>query len=185
MSTLGERILELREAKKLSRGELGSMCGLKNPSTRIGAYESGFRYPKKEMINKIAEALDVTSEFLNTGLFDKETLITLREVGIINSVQVRHKLATCFYQFYQLLDNNGVMINACLDEEDYRKMSKIIYNKVEKAKGTLDVLEPFMTESEYITYTIEMSEIEQDSAERYEEEIAMSDWQDNEDDGNY
>ena len=56
---VGSRIKEIREARKLTRAELGEKLGL--TADRIQKYENGVRKPKVDMIIKIAEILDVNA----------------------------------------------------------------------------------------------------------------------------
>ena len=53
----GDRIRKIREEKGLSRAEFGEMIGL--TADRIQQYENGARNPKRDLLNKMAEALDV------------------------------------------------------------------------------------------------------------------------------
>lgn len=63
---LGERIKELRKAKGLTQAELGQLLGVS--ASMIGQYENGFRYPKKETLTKIAEALSIDYEDILIGV---------------------------------------------------------------------------------------------------------------------
>ena len=66
---LGERIRYVRRLKNMTQLELAEKCGLgddDNARTRISQYENGSRTPKEEMLEKISEALGVTSLYLST-----------------------------------------------------------------------------------------------------------------------
>ncbi len=54
---IGERIRKIREARELSRAELGALVGL--DQNRIQQYENGRRKPKIPLLKKIAGALGV------------------------------------------------------------------------------------------------------------------------------
>lgn len=57
---LGEKICFIREFRKMTQKELGLALGFtENPQVRIAQYESGFRTPKREMLEKLAKVLDV------------------------------------------------------------------------------------------------------------------------------
>lgn len=58
--TIGERISSLRTAKKLTQKELAELIGV--TSQQIWKWENGVRIPKTESLQKIAHALDLTSE---------------------------------------------------------------------------------------------------------------------------
>lgn len=73
--TIGERIRNTRKAKHLTQKQLGELTGIAEPTIR--RYELGKLNPKYETIVKIAEALNVTPEFL----MGKEDLIDLYMKG--------------------------------------------------------------------------------------------------------
>lgn len=79
----GEKLKEIRIARWLTREELGKLVGL--DQNRVQQYENGKRKPKKELLNKFAEALNVSPLALTTpdtrtvagamhALFDMEEL---------------------------------------------------------------------------------------------------------------
>lgn len=55
--TIGERIKEIRQEKNMTQKELGEKCGLADSAIR--RYELGKANPKKETIQKIANALNI------------------------------------------------------------------------------------------------------------------------------
>ena len=54
---IGSRIRKVRKAKGLSQTELGARVGLNGD--RIQKYENGVRKPKADILEKLADALDV------------------------------------------------------------------------------------------------------------------------------
>jgi len=58
---IGERIKRIRNLRKLTQKELGLAIGFDDNTAdvRVAQYESGTRTPKEDMLNKIAEVLDV------------------------------------------------------------------------------------------------------------------------------
>ena len=54
---VGERIKKIREAREMTRAELGSLVGL--DQNRVQQYENGRRKPKIELLKKFAFALGV------------------------------------------------------------------------------------------------------------------------------
>jgi transcriptional regulator with XRE-family HTH domain len=58
---VGDRIKRIRNLRGLTQKELGVAVGFeeKTADVRIAQYESGTRTPKEDMLQKIAEALDV------------------------------------------------------------------------------------------------------------------------------
>lgn len=58
--TIGEKIRRIRTFRKMTQKELALLIGLgEKDGHRFVQYENGFRVPKKELVDKIAVALDV------------------------------------------------------------------------------------------------------------------------------
>ncbi|KAA1241439.1 helix-turn-helix domain-containing protein [Aquimarina sp. RZ0] len=70
--SFGSRMMDSRKEKKLSREELGKMVG--TSSAIIGRYERDDMKPSIEISTKIAQALDVSLDFLvgNASLIVKD-----------------------------------------------------------------------------------------------------------------
>lgn len=62
MESLGERITRLRKKSNLSQKELADKTNLTEAT--LSRYENDLREPKGEVIVKIANALDVTTDYL-------------------------------------------------------------------------------------------------------------------------
>lgn len=84
---IGERIKELRTARKLTQSELAQLVGLSY--IQIGRYETGKSAPSADVLNKLADALGTTNDFLMNGsdndivaaqLTDKELLSQFKQV---------------------------------------------------------------------------------------------------------
>lgn len=83
--TIGEHIMLLRKKKKLSQVALGKAVGTSGDI--IGRYERGIITPSIEVIMKIADALDVSIDFLvgKTSLeLDKQTLARLEDISSLS-----------------------------------------------------------------------------------------------------
>ena len=66
MDTYGERLLKARTSKKLSREELGKLCGITGRT--IQNYELGYITPNKiNTSQKLAEALEISVDYLMYG----------------------------------------------------------------------------------------------------------------------
>ncbi|WP_299465738.1 helix-turn-helix transcriptional regulator [uncultured Microscilla sp.] len=63
--SLGERLKEARKNKKISQQALAEIA--KVHYTNIGRYERGDAKPSSEVLNKLAQALDVSPDFLMNG----------------------------------------------------------------------------------------------------------------------
>ena len=60
---IGAKIRQIRQHRHLTQLELGEKIGLgKNGANRIAQYEMGYRTPKRDQLNKIAHALNVSEK---------------------------------------------------------------------------------------------------------------------------
>ena len=82
-----DRLKELRNRKKISQNELSKTIGVH--VTNISRYERGENKPTTEVLSKLANALDTTTDFLMNGstdevatsnLSDKEMLSLFKKV---------------------------------------------------------------------------------------------------------
>ena len=63
--TIGEKIKRVRMFRKTTQAELGTAVGLgENSQNRIAHYERGTRVPQKELLDRMAEVLDVNRYML-------------------------------------------------------------------------------------------------------------------------
>ena len=79
---LGKKIVDLRKQKGLNRDELGKLVGTSGPV--IGRYERGEITPSVEIAKKIAQALEVSLDYLVGSTdqeLDKATLSRIRDVA--------------------------------------------------------------------------------------------------------
>ena len=89
---IGERIKELRTQKKLTQSALAKIVGL--TYIQIGRYETQKSNPSSDVLQKMANALDTTTDYLMIGsqddvvaaqLTDKELLNQFKEVEKLNN----------------------------------------------------------------------------------------------------
>jgi transcriptional regulator with XRE-family HTH domain len=83
--TIGEHIMLLRKQKGLSQADLGKAIGTSGDI--VGRYERNIMSPSIEVIIKMADALDVSIDYLvgKTNLqLDKSTLDRLEDIGKLN-----------------------------------------------------------------------------------------------------
>lgn len=85
--TFAERLKKIRAEKGLSKIELGKLAGIHH--AQIGRYENKGAHPSSDVLAKLANALEVSAEFLLNGnkenlaentLSDKELLSQFRAV---------------------------------------------------------------------------------------------------------
>lgn len=66
--TTGEKIKRIRRHRQMTQKELGEKIGLgAGGANRIAQYEMGYRIPKKPLLEKMAEAMNVSSMALSEG----------------------------------------------------------------------------------------------------------------------
>lgn len=84
---IGERIKELRQQKKLTQSDLARLVGL--TYIQIGRYETLKSTPSTDVLQRLAQALDTTTDYLMKGsedeavaaqLTDKELLKQFKQV---------------------------------------------------------------------------------------------------------
>lgn len=89
--TVGERIKELRTQKKLTQTELAKLVKL--TYIQIGRYEANKSNPSSDVLQRLAQALDTTTDFLMKGtedeavaaqLTDKELLKQFKQVELLD-----------------------------------------------------------------------------------------------------
>lgn len=89
---VGERIKELRTLNKLTQSDLAKEVGL--TYIQVGRYETKKSNPSSDVLQKLANALDTTTDYLMNGsqdevvsaqLTDKELLKQFRAVEQLNA----------------------------------------------------------------------------------------------------
>lgn len=90
--TVGERIKELRTQKKLTQTELAKLVELSY--IQVGRYETNKSNPSADVLQRLATALDITTDYLMKGteddavaaqLTDKELLKQFKQMELLNS----------------------------------------------------------------------------------------------------
>lgn len=66
MKTMGTRIAELLDQKKMTQKQLSVKAGITEAA--ISLYIRGERTPRASVLNKLAEALDTTTDYLLKGI---------------------------------------------------------------------------------------------------------------------
>jgi transcriptional regulator with XRE-family HTH domain len=98
--TVGERIKDLRGQKKLTQTELAKLVGLSY--IQVGRYETNKSNPSADVLQRVASALDTTTDYLMKGtedeavaaqLTDKELLKQFKQVEQLNQ-EDKHLIKT-------------------------------------------------------------------------------------------
>jgi transcriptional regulator with XRE-family HTH domain len=81
------RLKSAREMRKLTQIELGTKANL--PSTSVAHFEAGSRKPSFDNLRKLAEALEVTTDYL-LGRMDEPTMsgdadVAFRDIGKLSN----------------------------------------------------------------------------------------------------
>lgn len=112
--TIGERIIEVRKGEGLNQVEFSKKIGLTKQT--VSNYETGTRQPGLDIILKISEVFNISTDYLlgksnyktfeaqyssNTGFFTRETLNSLtqwnsKEIEVLNSL-------LCSFEFKDLV----------------------------------------------------------------------------------
>lgn len=75
--TIGERIKEIRKNKKMTQKELASKLGISFQA--LAQWENNLRNPKQESLERIAEALEVTTDYLKGKTNRPDTRLSTQE----------------------------------------------------------------------------------------------------------
>lgn len=89
--TFGERLMQVRKKKNLSQSEVGKKININGDA--VGRYERNEVRPTIEMATKLAQALEVSLDFLagNTDIeLDKAALNRIQEVTQFNEEEKNH-----------------------------------------------------------------------------------------------
>jgi transcriptional regulator with XRE-family HTH domain len=82
MMTFGQKLSFCRKDKKLSQAELGKLSGINGDI--IGKYERDEMKPSIETAKKLADALEITLDYLvgdgDTKVLDKKTLQRMEDI---------------------------------------------------------------------------------------------------------
>ena len=94
--TVGERIKQLRKEAELTQQQLADKVGV--TYIQIGRYETGKSNASADVLQKVAETLGTTTDFLMSGgnaqqLSDKELLQQFKEVELLPS-EDKHLIKT-------------------------------------------------------------------------------------------
>jgi transcriptional regulator with XRE-family HTH domain len=89
--TAGERIKELRNQKKLTQDKLAKLVGISY--IQVGRYETNKSNPSSDVLQRLATALDTTTDYIMKGteddavaaqLTDRELLKQFKQVEQLN-----------------------------------------------------------------------------------------------------
>lgn len=137
---IGERIREARKAKGWSQSKLGEELGVSQQM--VAQYEKGDRTPKKETVEKIADALDV----IPLQLMDFKQTFNIPDVD------------SAFYDFSSEETQQFIEL-----VRDYKKLNDEGKNKVVEFANDLTHVEKYRNNSEQELEQLQVSLTDPDS----------------------
>ncbi len=81
-AAFGKRLTTAREAKNLTKQKLGEVVGVHH--SQIGRYEKGEASPAAEVLKKMANALDVSTDYLMNGTTSDMVNENIQDKTLIN-----------------------------------------------------------------------------------------------------
>ena len=88
--TIGERIRELRNEKKLTQSGLAQQVGL--TYIQVGRYEKGKSKPSSDVLQKLADVLNTTTDYLMNGM-DEVVSAQLQDKELLSQFKAVEKLS--------------------------------------------------------------------------------------------
>ena len=82
MSTLGDRLKNLRESKAFSKSHLAELVGIHY--SQIGRYERNEASPSSEVLKNLANKLEVSTDFLMNGTSEQIANDNISDKTLIN-----------------------------------------------------------------------------------------------------
>ncbi len=81
MNNFADRLKQLRKQQGLSQSQLGSLVGVHY--NHIGRYERGASQPSADVLSKIADVLDVSSDYLYEGDRDSAVVVDFEDKELL------------------------------------------------------------------------------------------------------
>ena len=99
----GKRLTAAREAKPLTKQKLGEVVGVHH--SQIGRYEKGEASPAAEVLKKMANALNVSTDYLMNGTVADLAAENINDKTLINQ----------FNRITELSEENKVVVSKLID----------------------------------------------------------------------
>ncbi len=85
-----DRLKESRLKEKLSQGKLAEIVGIH--VTNVSRYERGEHKPSTQILSKIANALNVTTDYLMSGSLNEQAVSMISDKELLSQFQRLEKL---------------------------------------------------------------------------------------------
>lgn len=102
-AAFGKRLAQAREAKNLTKEKLGKIVSVHH--SQIGRYERGEASPSAEVLKKMANALDVSSDYLMNGTTQDFAAESIQDKVLINQ----------FNRISELSEENKTVVSKLID----------------------------------------------------------------------
>jgi transcriptional regulator with XRE-family HTH domain len=99
----GRRLRAAREAKEYTKDKLGKLVGIHH--SQIGRYERGDASPSAEVLKKLANALDASTDYLMNGTTSDLAAQNIQDKILINQ----------FNRVAELSEENKKIVSALID----------------------------------------------------------------------
>lgn len=107
MNNIGDRIKELRNARKMTQNEFADRINV--TKSTVSAYENGTRLPSYDVLIKIARLFKVSTDNL-LGYSEKSVVdvtgLTRKQINVIQDVITTYKRHNMLYQ--KMMDDDSV-----------------------------------------------------------------------------
>jgi transcriptional regulator with XRE-family HTH domain len=102
-AAFGKRLTAAREAKELTKEKLGKIVGIHH--SQIGRYEKGEASPSAEVLKKMANALNVSTDYLMNRSVSDLAAENIQDKTLINQ----------FNRIIELADDNKTVVSKLID----------------------------------------------------------------------
>ncbi|HYC40318.1 MAG TPA: helix-turn-helix transcriptional regulator [Chitinophagaceae bacterium] len=102
-AAFGKRLTAAREAKGLTKEKLGKVVGVHH--SQVGRYEKGEASPSAEVLKKMANALDVSTDYLMNGTTADLAAENITDKTLINQ----------FNRISELSPDNKTVVSKLID----------------------------------------------------------------------
>lgn len=112
-ATFGKRLTTAREAKSLTKDKLGKIVAVHH--SQIGRYEKGEASPSAEVLKKMANALDVSTDYLMNGTTADLAAENIQDKTLINQ----------FNRITELSSDNKIVVSKLIDAFLFQQEMKL------------------------------------------------------------
>ena len=112
-AAFGKRLTAAREAKELTKEKLGKIVGIHH--SQIGRYEKGEASPSAEVLKKMANTLNVSTDYLMNGTTNDMAAENINDKTLINQ----------FNRIAELTEDNKTVVSKLIDAFLFQQEMKV------------------------------------------------------------